>query len=510
MLETLAKHGGDKCHSLHSRVPLKWMKVCGLSIGLVLLMCLMPSQNARPRSLSTVQEMQSKGVRGGIEAALIDQQPRAPEIVSYPDANVTTPSKHNRPYFILHVGPPKTATTTLQTEMTKYGPALKLDNYAYLGQIMRSSKSIYDHWHGKMLRILKDRECQQAVSQARWRNEEWPVCWERFLDLLQERRDEGRSVIFSEEDFAIKYGHLAEDIGRAAIDWPSLRMALYGQGWEPIVIVGYRRLYDIMPSAKQQWDQWTKNNDGLVHWPPWGRVLQPLFPGVLKDPRLYDDYVPKYIPRTIQWSYTDHLVNSISPYLPVRLLNMHDDLSIRSTFLCRVLPHAPNACRQSQLDDAEKGELHSNKESSLLFYDAITTEAADRGWFEKKKFDRHQVGLALRDYHEKERGGSTRDFPVICPNSTQLEILLERSLVKERQILSREVADSMRDEHIAGFYTAVEKSKFCWIDVEKTLEDAHWKQFFSEIISSEESNDTGYDNEPGAKNHDDEESEEER
>ena len=57
----------------------------------------------------------------------------------------------------------------------------------------------------------------------------------------------------------------------------------------------------------------------------------------------------------------------------------------------------------------------------------------------------------------------------------------------------------MRDEHIAGFYKAVKKNKFCWIDVHKTLEDPHWRQFFKEIVPYEESNDTYYEEEKARK-----------
>ena len=453
--------------------------LAAFSLGFLFLLSLVPFQGTHPRSLS-IQSKTSLRV-----AAVLDAATPSPAIVSYPDTNRTRPPDMNRPYFILHVGPPKTATTTLQTEMTKYGRNLKLDNYAYMGQIMRNDENLFDHWHGAILKILKDRECQVAVNKARLEGNDWPECWQDFIELLQKRRDDGHNIIYSEEDFAIKYAHLGGELGRAPIDWPSLKMVLEEQGWEPIIIVGYRRLYEIMPSAKQQWDRWTRNNEGLVLWPPEGRVLQPLFPGILKDPRLYDGYVPKYIPRTIQWSYTDHLIQSISPHLPVRLLNMHDPLSIRSTFLCRVLPYAPNACRQSQIDDAKQVELHKNTEESL-FYDAIVTEAAAREWFDKSKFDRHQVVLALRDYFEQERGENPNDLPLVCPNTTQLEVLLERSLVKEEQILTRPIAETMRDEHIKGFWKAVQKHKFCWIDVDKTLEDDHWREFFSEIVPADE------------------------
>lgn len=480
-----------------------WKSLGGIGLTLAFLVSLLPLEKEPGRSLTLTAELTVKDSIRGVELAL-ETPRREPAVVSYPDTNVTRPANETRPFFILHVGPPKTATTTLQTELTKYGDQLIQDNYAYQGQVMRNPDNLFDHWHGPLLKILKHRECQEDLNQARIRGQEPPKCWKIFLKVLQRRRKEGRNIIISEEDFAIKYAHLDKELGRTALDWPSLKQALEDQGWEPIVVIGYRRLYEIMPSAKQQWDRWVPVNDGLVYWPPKGRFLQPLFPGVLKDARLYDDYVPKYIPRTVQWSYTDHMIKTISPYLPVRLLNIHDNLSIRSTFLCRVLPYAPKACHASQLDDETRAELHENKEESL-FYDAIATEAASRGWFDKSKFDRHQVGLAIRDYFEQVRKGSPNDFPLLCPDTTQLQTLLARSLVKEEQILSRETAETMRDEHIAGFWKAVEKKKFCWIDVDQTLREPHWKEYFGNLVppsgdadssdDGEENSDEGSDDE---------------
>ena len=132
-------------------------------------------------------------------------------ILSYPDANKTLhkANEDDRPYFILHVGPPKTATTTLQTELTKFDfNILLMDNYVYLGQRMIDPNNMWRHLHGNLLKVLKDRDCQVAVNKARLSNQTWPECWVEFLDTLEKRRKEGHSIILSEENFSIKYTDL--------------------------------------------------------------------------------------------------------------------------------------------------------------------------------------------------------------------------------------------------------------------------------------------------------------
>ena len=181
----------------------------------------------------------------------------------------------------------------------------------------------------------------------------------------------------------------------------------------------------------------------------------------------------------VHGSFSGNDLALFSHSLAQRARPLDDSIDI----LLPCLPNAPNACLQSQQDDAKrKQELHKNTEESL-FYDAIATEAARRQWFDTSLFERHVVHTALRDFFEvKLQGDPIRDIPLVCPNRTELDILLERSLVKEQQILSPLIAQSMRQAHMAGFQKAVEQNKFCWIDVEKAMENPIWRRFFEMIV----------------------------
>ena len=182
---------------------------------------------------------------------------------------------------------------------------------------------------------------------------------------MEAHRAANQSLILSEENFSIKYADLGygREAHRDSMDWIALAELLAELDFQPLILIGYRRLLEIMPSAKQQWDRWTRTQRSLNQWPPdkehpnrTGRVLQPLFPDVLEDSRLHDEYHPARIRGTIQWSYTDYLVRVIRPHLPVRLMNMHSaatTTSLRTYFLCHVLPYAPASCAQSVKDDAK-------------------------------------------------------------------------------------------------------------------------------------------------------------
>jgi hypothetical protein len=390
--------------------------------------------------------------------------------------------------------------------MTDYVDILPRDGYHYLGQTMKNPDNMWNHDHGPILTLLKDRNCLVQVYRWRVRQEEdndddnsssTPSCWRRLREYLREHRDRNESIILSEENFSIKYAPLGDH--RDAVDWVALAELLAELDFQPLILIGYRRLYDILPSAKQQWDRWTRTQLSLNAWPgerhparptlptAVGRELQPLFPDILQDTRLYDDYVPLRIAGTIQWSYTDYLVKVIRPHIPVRLLNMHmanPQMSLRTYFLCHVLPYAPASCAQSTADDRTDPETKYNKEESL-FYDAIACGAAQRQWFDTTSYTRHEVGLALQDYYKKEYSGQDiqANVPLSCPPREQLDILLERSLDKETKLWPPNLAEVWRADHVAGFEKAIEKHKFCWIDVNATLAtQGHWKKWFTETL----------------------------
>jgi hypothetical protein len=245
--------------------------------------------------------------------------------------------------------------------------------------------------------------------------------------------------------------------------------------WNVLIVVGYRRLFDIMPSAKQQWDRYYPHIKALNDWPPQGRVLQPLFPDVLEDPHLGDNYVPQksYLQGVKQWSYTDYLLETIGPYFPMKILDIHKEGSVRTNFMCDILSHAPQSCSLSILRDREAPETHSNAEQSL-FYDALATAAAAKGWIRKEHYKRRAVALQLRAHWEDTLQQKPQDLDQICPSDDELEFLLAKSLAKERKIMPH----LSEDDHREAFEVAKKKKKFCWVDTERALARPDVSNFF--------------------------------
>lgn len=357
-------------------------------------------------------------------------------------------------------------------ELTRFRESLRQDNYLFLGT------DSFDN-ADSLISTLLDRDCMKAVNRHRTQqklkdDDNPPQCWQDFLTRLQGYRNRNQNLIISEEWFSIQFGTYQE-VGRTALDWIALQEAL--RDWNVIVVVGYRRLFDILPSAKQQWDRWYSNIKALNAWPPKGRSLEPLFPNVLDDPHLKDDYVPQKtgMQGVKQWSYTDYLTESIGPYFPIKILNMHRGF-VRTNFMCEILPNAMRTCAYSRSTDQQEPESKANQEQSL-FYDALVTKAAEKGLIDTEKHDRHRTTVKLEEYYEKYLGRSPKDLEQICPPEDQLNYLLERSIAKEKKLMPH----LSEEAHRQAFEEAKKKKKFCWVDTDRALMRPELKQFFASL-----------------------------
>lgn len=214
----------------------------------------------------------------------------------------------------------------------------------------------------------------------------------------------------------------------------------------------------------------------LNAWPPEGRSLEPLFPKVLDDPHLSDDYVPKKTGQqgVKQWSYTDHLIETIGPYFPIKILDMHRGL-VRTNFVCEILPDARRTCASSRYTDQHEPENKANQEQSL-FYDVLVTKAAEMGLIDTDKNDRHETAVKLAKYYEQS-GRGPKDLDQVCPPEDQLNYLLERSIAKEKKLMPH----LSEQAHREAFEEAKKKKKFCWVDAETTLARSEFRQFFASL-----------------------------
>jgi hypothetical protein len=461
---------------------------------------------------------------------------------THANAKVHDPSL---PYFVIHMGPPKTATSSLQEELTarndpnsnntknanSQSHLLLADNYVYAGAYMKDGQLLrFDTYSTSnattaIKRAMTDLQCQAAVYKARTNNNHtytstqsnaathtnntssssssysdgggvyYPPCWQNFRHALDE--SQGRNILLSQEIMSFRLMSIREKGRPAPVDWVALKQALEGR-WNLVVVVAYRRLTEWLPSAKQQNERWNALKPAMNNWPgnrSLGRHIPPIFPHVLH----HLDYIqgsprrpPKWLPknsRKFQYLYVSNVMELLRAHdVPFIILNLHQPEPLLVTFFCHVLPNAAHNCaasrQQATVDGTRggEGEKRANREQSVA-YDMLATAAAVRGLFDRHVWARHTVALAAKEYHERVMN-STR-WILTCPSKHDLESYLQASLSMEADLLPDFYqSDAGEQQHRAEFATAVARKKYCWINAPAVLEQPVWRDFFRHTFSS--------------------------
>ena len=179
-----------------------------------------------------------------------------------------------RPKLYFHIGPHKVASTTLQTEMTKYQDRLAQDNTVYLGRFYHPYMSPTEH------RLILNRRDDSAIQTAArdmfhncWSNHTRD-CVEDLHQLLLNKFDRRPyhnlpNLLISDEAFL----KLWVETNATTNQHYELLQSVLGRDWDVVIVLAYRRFYDWLPSNKYQAD---KTRTIQCNWN--SKPLEPLFP----------------------------------------------------------------------------------------------------------------------------------------------------------------------------------------------------------------------------------------
>ena len=96
---------------------------------------------------------------------------------------------------------------------------------------------------GPLYVALKDFKCRAAVQSARLDRQPMPPCWDNFVHAVKDAGN--RNIFMSSEDLSVEKGDNTEW-------WRAVQQIGAEYGYDVIVIVAYRRLYEWYPSCKTQ------------------------------------------------------------------------------------------------------------------------------------------------------------------------------------------------------------------------------------------------------------------
>jgi len=412
----------------------------------------------------------------------------------------TSNKNKKQPILILHVGPPKTGSTTLQCTLESLRESLEQDGIAYIGRPECLGQNINYEWK-KEFRVFAtamvdgfacqkemiylDRSAGQQGKQQHLPSQ----CWDKFVQHLDAYRRSGTNVIFSDEAMSNRLSRKKQYRPALPYPWEALRLAL--QGWDVRFLVVHRPLYDYLPSVYTEIYKVGPHKRKLQLWHGGGqcpqqngRVVPRPFDGReqtreitiarLLEPNQQLYPTPAEIYELIQdQNFTVSLVD-------MKALG-DDGEDFIARIICEEIPGARTTCQA--LKDNNKGETTTQKQlnpSMPLHYDFIAIEACQQGMFNGTLISRQTVRSALKKRQENELSLSANDLPLDCPDEDTLQQLLNASYEHEHRLRGKGWGGS-EDEvrHRKAFWSAAyEKNKFCTVNSTKVVHDKDWKEFF--------------------------------
>lgn len=253
--------------------------------------------------------------------------------------------------------------------------------------------------------------------------------------------------------------------------------------WDVLITSGYRPYFEWLPSywfQGQRLKYTDPKHPELRHMNPWThkrtgkfQLIEPMFPS------FFDFW--KKVSR-----FTDSIVEPAKEYFPTRVFDIHDPRGARSAFLCDVLGEgaAPNACEENLRLHRETttGVVNRSNHSEVL-YDAIALAAASKGMVDMEKWDRVTVIDEITIHQEEVLRRHVFDFPLNCPTQEYLDEFWQMSRDFDLRYMPEKSKKDPNhlDKLYEKFQIAVEKKKYCIVDVDAVLEDNEWKLFFQKF-----------------------------
>uniref|UniRef100_A0A7S2P0T1 Sulfotransferase domain-containing protein n=1 Tax=Leptocylindrus danicus TaxID=163516 RepID=A0A7S2P0T1_9STRA len=395
----------------------------------------------------------------------------------YPKIDTVTSSNgvDDRPLFILHIGPGKTGSSTLQAELEQYGELLKEDNFYYIGIFpLRLGGSMQK---GEF-------STEKAIQMFRCFQDDRLFCEkntivEQLRQLLANHQAEGHNVIFSFENWSALPTHELTEF-----KWAILKEIL--SSFRVKVVITYRRYYSWLPSLFNQYfkqnyvqiDTGVRGND----WPDGGGLVIPSFAESFDEnmnaiePHLANYFHPRQDPLRAKEKWEEQFPG-------VSVLNMHDDGDLTNNFICKILPGATRACQaEKPLAEWSESELRLLRNPSVkLHYDMIATAAHIRGWV-NDGLTRQEVRDAIQCRWQEMK--VSEDEYLTCPSGSQYEEIVARSKDYEKLMVPEfSETPGAISSFEKEFRENVEKKKYCSVDPNLVLDDEglNWLNFFRKL-----------------------------
>jgi len=361
-------------------------------------------------------------------------------------------SEGRQPMFVLHVGPGKTGTTTVQNGLKKHeAELLQDDGYEYVGD----NSGILGKNGSTMKAKLQELLCGGSDHDIIGSNE--------FLALpasgyLQEW---------------IKVTNVSDVCG--------------GVRWDVRVLVTDRRIFEVFPALYNQRYKIFRGKGGYHYdhkeWPGVGNDYRiPTMPEHLETQRNDTEFI---------WSRSQEVYKRWSEVGPVSLFLVHQEGDMFARYVCRALPGSGLCDKLTRAAAAGATTVKAaNPSTRYLDHDILGVESYNRGLVHAsdKRFPLSTaVGKRWNELVERNGGEETGNhfLPMVCPDEAAYAFLYDVSKRTEEWAVSTFAEENgVAVDAVVGTLSDFEdswasaKKKFCSIDAPRALELPEWREFF--------------------------------
>lgn len=359
--------------------------------------------------------------------------------------------KH-KPYFIFHVGPPKTATTAIQCGLAKFSQSLaEQDSYYYLGKPCDQGIPLQNGeplWRPHfLLSELSSGKLLRLGQQLRARLE--------HHSAYQQEGNVNHNVIVSIENF--EAGIQTEE------GWNVFQELV--NDWHVRIVISYRRWFEWLPSLYFQQNKKKPAHTTLLN----------------------------FLKMHLQNDAMHPTNNTLQRYLPhfddILIFDIHQAEAqggdVIQHFICQALPTADRVCEELKKNNAQPAAASVRVSTSLDYY-KFAHAAKQQGYtvrHPKRTLARFQEFQQSQPdhYHSLRACLPPSRLEDLFETSKQFEQQLVPLLLSPQQLMSDSSLTptliNREEQHRALFEEAVTNHKFCEINTTKATTDTRLMKF---------------------------------
>ena len=384
----------------------------------------------------------------------------------------------------VHIGPPKTGTTTIQQYSSTLVKHLLKDGYKMPWSNLDLQLSSCDRVHcSNQVHFSTCFMASNIYNMNTFQDkipfkEKYP-CRPDLLQSGLEIANHNYSLFVSAETFALVDASGAMALSQYLLPWDNVTIA-----------VTYRRYYEWLVSYYNELnrgDSWSafKANATIK--------LRPSILDSLSD--------PVWI-KTVASRHTLFLVPMFKKEFDnVIVMNFHGDVENNKTLeenvYCDVLPGSKNTCEKVTELINQDGKLLINKSPGSFLYqniayiahrsNLINVNTKERYTVVQRKieaFYRENTGIpehARVNFDKSNVSSSVPKVKLKCPPQEVLDFLLDVSIRAERELVPDFFSSPRGETELKLDFEKKSKTTLCEVDIAAMLNESEWKQFFVKL-----------------------------